>query len=148
MFGLGAPQGVKPATGIEISERFGQVYNLETGRRTFSKLYLDSLIGYLAKGTDSRTSGYATHYIGISISDNEEDSENVKKLKEKLRNRILEEMQYKKKGTKDIKDMLFELSEKDDVIKNKYKNGYAQYSKIILVMLAKKSAMINMLKIK
>lgn len=129
MFGLGAPQGVKPATGIEISERFGQVYNLETGRRTFSKLYLDSLIGYLAKGTDSRTSGYATHYIGISISDNEEDSENVKKLKEKLRNRILEEMQYKKKGTKDIKDMLFELSEKDDVIKNKYKNGYAQYSK-------------------
>lgn len=129
MFGLGAPQEVKPATGIEIPERFGQVYNLESGRRIFSSMYMSSLLNLLTRGTDTRTPGYRTHYIGLNIYNNENDKEDVKKLKENLRNRILEEMQYKKKGTQDIKTILSELAEKDQVIKNNYKNGYNNYSK-------------------
>lgn len=128
-FGLGAPPGVKPSTGIEIPEKFGQVYNLESGRKIFSAQYLSSLLNLLSLGTDTRTPNYRNHYIGISISDNDKDSESVKKLKETLRSRILEEMQYKKKGTSDIKGMLFNLVELDSNIKKKYTDGFNQYSK-------------------
>lgn len=128
MFGLGAPQNENPSTGIEIPERFGQVYNYESGRRIFSSLYMSTLLNLLSRGTDTRTAGYKNHYIGINISDNKNDNDTVRKLKENLRNRIIEEMKYKQKGTSDIKSMLTELAEKDDVIKNNYKKGYNDYS--------------------
>lgn len=128
-FGLGAPSGVKPSTGIEIPEKFGQVYNLESGRRIFSSLYMNSLINLLQKGTDTRTPNYKNHYIGMDITENEKDSSKVKELKEKLRNRILEEMQYKAKGTSDIKAMFLELSNSDPDLKKKYTDGYEQYCK-------------------
>jgi penicillin-binding protein 2 len=127
-FGLGAPQGAKPSTGIEISERFGQVYNLESGRKIFSSLYMNSLTNLLSKGTDTRTPNYKSHYVGINIIDVESDIEEVKKLKETLRSRILEEMQYKKKGTEDIKNTLYRLAEVDASLKQKYTSGYTQYS--------------------
>lgn len=137
-FGLGAPQGAKPSTGIEISERFGQVYNLESGRKIFSSLYMNSLINLLSRGTDTRTPNYKSHYIGIDISDKEGDKEEVKKLKETLRNRILEEMQYKKKGTEDIKNNLFKLAEMDLILKQKYTSGYTQYSRTYVGDITKK----------
>lgn len=127
-FGLGAPQDAKPATGIEISERFGQVYNLESGRKIFSSLYMNSLVNLLSKGTDTRTPNYRSHYIGIDINDRENDTKEVKELKGTLRSRILEEMQYKKKGTQDIKSILFKLVEIDPTLKKKYTDGYSQYS--------------------
>ncbi|MCY6370747.1 penicillin-binding transpeptidase domain-containing protein [Clostridium ganghwense] len=128
-FGLGAPSGVKPATGIEIPERFGQVYNLESGRRIFSSLYMNSLINLLQRGTDTRTPNYNSHYIGVDITDNENDSDKIKKLKEKLRSRILEEMKYRAKGTADIKSMFLELSDLDPKLKKKYTDNYNEYSK-------------------
>lgn len=129
MFGLGAPQGKNPSTGIEIPEKFGQVYNLETGRRTLSAQYLGTLLDLLLKGTDRRTPEYKTHYIGIDITSNENDEGDLRRFKETLRTRILEEMQYKNKGTQDIKAMLLELSEKDPKIKNNYAKAYESYSK-------------------
>lgn len=127
-FGLGVPQGVKASTGIEIPEKFGQVYNLESGRKIFSNLYMNSLISLLARGTDTRTQNYKSHYIGININTSEGDKEEVSKLKEQLRARILEEMQFKRKGTSDIKDMLGELADKDPVLKQNYENAYSDYT--------------------
>lgn len=127
-FGLGAPNGVKPATGIEIPEKFGQVYNLESGRRIFSALYMNSLLGFLQKGTDTRTANYKNHYIGVNIQEEENDTKEVKSVKEKLRNRILEEMKYKKKGTEDIKNYFVQLSNIDTDLKQKYKTAYDKYS--------------------
>ena len=126
-FGLGAPAGVNPSTGIEISEKFGQVYNLESGRTIFSSLYMNSLIGLLAKGTDTRTPNYRIHYIGVNITDMPNDSDEVKAIKEKLRARIIDEMKYKKSGIDDIKNMLIELSTKDASLKEKYDKGYEDY---------------------
>ncbi|EDS76636.1 penicillin-binding protein 2 [Clostridium botulinum C str. Eklund] len=128
-FGLGAPAGVNPSTGIEISEKFGQVYNLESGRTIFSSLYMNSLVGLLSRGTDTRTPNYRIHYIGININDTSSDSDEVKNIKAKLRERILDEMKYKKSGTDDIKNILFDLSKKDIVLKEKYDNGYEEYLK-------------------
>lgn len=128
-FGLGAPAGVNPSTGIEISEKFGQVYNLESGRTIFSSLYMNSLVGLLSRGTDTRTPNYRIHYIGININDTASDSDEVKNLKAKLRARILEEMKYKNSGTDEIKSILVELSEKDPILKEKYDNGYKEYLK-------------------
>lgn len=137
-FGLGAPQGVKPSTGIEIPEKFGQVYNLESGRRIFSSLYMNSLLGLLAKGTDTRTANYRSHYIGVNINSNETDKEELKKLKEQLRARILEEMQYRNKGSEDIKAMLYKLAELDSVVKSSYEKGYSLYSATYVGDMSKK----------
>ncbi|QPW52507.1 penicillin-binding protein [Clostridium botulinum] len=126
-FGLGAPKGVKPATGIEINEKFGQVYNLESGRKIFSSLYMNSLFDLLSKGTDTRTPNYRVHYIGININDVSGDSDEVKIIKSNLRNEIIEEIKYKKNGTSNIKNMLVELSEKDPILKAKYDSGYDEY---------------------
>ncbi|MCY6485076.1 penicillin-binding transpeptidase domain-containing protein [Clostridium aestuarii] len=127
-FGLGAPKDAKPASGIEIPERFGQVYNLESGRRIFAALYMNTLESLLKRGTDTRTPNYRNHYVGINITDNESDNENVRSLKEKIRKRIVEEMKYKAKGTADIKEMIFELSNIDSVIKKNYMDNYNIYS--------------------
>lgn len=54
--GLGVPRGsdIKPATGIEITENFGQVYNYESSKDTLTNININSLVEYLEKGTNSR----------------------------------------------------------------------------------------------
>ncbi|WMJ81039.1 penicillin-binding transpeptidase domain-containing protein [Clostridium sp. MB40-C1] len=129
-FGLGAPKGAKAATGIEIPEKFGQVYNLESGKTIFSALYMNNLLGLLKAGTDARTPNYKPHYIGVDITEGTNDNEDVKKLKEKLRNKIIEEMKNKtKEGTNEIKNMFLQLSNKDANLKKKYEAGYNEYAK-------------------
>ncbi|QPW59860.1 penicillin-binding transpeptidase domain-containing protein [Clostridium botulinum] len=127
-FGLGAPKDVKPATGIEINEKFGQVYNLESGRKIFSSLYMNSLVDLLSRGTDTRSPNYRVHYIGININNASGDSKEVETIKSNLRNEIVEEIKYKKNGIVNIKNMLVELSKKDPKLKEKYDSGYNEYT--------------------
>lgn len=129
-FGLGAPSGTKPATGIEIPERFGQVYNLESGKKILSSIYMNNLIDLLKAGTDSRTPNYKSHYVGVDITEHENDSEEVKKLKEDLRNKIVSEMKDKTdNGSNEIKAMFQQLANKDPQQKNKYEVAYNEYTK-------------------
>ncbi len=53
--GLGVPRGsdIKPTTGIEITENFGQVYNYESSKDTLTNAYINQLVEFLEKGINS-----------------------------------------------------------------------------------------------
>lgn len=53
--GLGVPRGsnLKPTTGIEITENFGQVYNYESSKDTLTNAYINQLVEFLEKGINS-----------------------------------------------------------------------------------------------
>jgi penicillin-binding protein 2 len=53
-FGLGVDSSgdKKPATGIEIPESFGQVYNYESSKEILSNIYISNTINYLQQGTN------------------------------------------------------------------------------------------------
>ncbi len=54
-FGLGVPpnSGLEPTTGIEIAENFGQVYNYESSKKRQSSVYINQLVDFLNKGSNS-----------------------------------------------------------------------------------------------
>ncbi|MBC2580624.1 penicillin-binding transpeptidase domain-containing protein [Clostridium sp. DJ247] len=78
-FGLGADpnSNVKPATGIEIPENFGQVYNATSNKNLFANTYLWNTMAMLKNGSDNRGS----KFIPIDLYDNDDDSDKVKALK-------------------------------------------------------------------
>ncbi|MEG0133631.1 MAG: penicillin-binding transpeptidase domain-containing protein [Clostridium sp.] len=54
--GLGVPSGsdLAAATGIEIQENFGQVYNYESSKSTLASVYINKLVNFLEQGVSSR----------------------------------------------------------------------------------------------
>ncbi|WP_404987747.1 penicillin-binding transpeptidase domain-containing protein [Clostridium culturomicium] len=65
--GLGVPRGsdIKPTTGIEITENFGQVYNYESSKDTLTNAYINQLVEFLEQGINSRDS--RVHYKPFDI---------------------------------------------------------------------------------
>ncbi|WP_368490583.1 penicillin-binding transpeptidase domain-containing protein [Clostridium sp. BJN0013] len=85
-FGLGIPSGSeeKPATGIEISENYGQVYNTQSNENTFARNYLANTMSVLKNGVDDQGS----NIVKIDLYDNDSDSDKVKSLKNEIKNLI------------------------------------------------------------
>jgi penicillin-binding protein 2 len=85
-FGLGVDPNskVKPATGIEIPEAFGQVFNSWSLKNRYSQTYLWKIEGYLKAGGDDR----GNKYTPIDLYDNDNDSDKVKAAKIDLKKAI------------------------------------------------------------
>ncbi|NEU03372.1 MULTISPECIES: penicillin-binding transpeptidase domain-containing protein [Clostridium] len=131
-FGLGVEPGsnIKPSTGIEIEENFGQVYNYESSKNIFANEYINKLVNFMNTGTDSINT--TPHYKGIDITKKEEKGSNkekeaIKKVNEKktaLVDAIKEEMKKETKAKEEeilpkMQDLLKDLIESSDELKAK-----------------------------
>jgi penicillin-binding protein 2 len=112
-FGLGADptSGEVPTTGIEIPEKFGQVYNTVSNKNTFANTYLWKVMDVLRNGEDDR----GNKVVKINLNDSEEDSKEVAALKKSIKTLIQDCI---KNGTKSFdkskyKELFTELTEKD-----------------------------------
>ncbi|MBI6871669.1 penicillin-binding transpeptidase domain-containing protein [Clostridium aciditolerans] len=85
-FGLGVPpnSNVKPSTGIEIPEAFGQVYNSVSAKNDYSSMYLWKIMSMLKDGKSDR----GDKFTAIDLYDNDKDSSKVKEIKSSLKNSI------------------------------------------------------------
>lgn len=85
-FGLGKDpnSNAKPATGIEIPERFGQVYNTSYAKDTASKTYLWQTMATLKNGSDDR----GNKFTPIDLYDNNKDTDKIKGLKNDIKKSI------------------------------------------------------------
>lgn len=85
-FGLGVEPNskAKPATGIEIPEAFGQVFNNWSLKNRYSQTYLWNTMESLKAGGDDR----GNKYTPIDLYDNDKDSDKVKTAKSDLKKAI------------------------------------------------------------
>ncbi|MFA9398881.1 MAG: penicillin-binding transpeptidase domain-containing protein [Clostridiaceae bacterium] len=127
-FGLGSAPGEKPTTGIELydSESFGQVYNYESSKNVFSATFLKQLNLLLENGTDRQ----GNKYKSINLLSNENDSSELKNMKEKLQNYILDQMKNTDVSTSKSNEFFAEMQsqitsiiDKDSSLK---KIGYSE----------------------
>lgn len=89
-FGLGVDpkSNAKPATGIEIFENFGQVYNNESRKNRGALEAVDGIERLMKSGIYYAGSGVKVVYSPINLSNTDEDSEKVKEAKEAIRKTI------------------------------------------------------------
>lgn len=94
-FGLGVPpnSNEKPSTGIEIPERFGQVFNTYSLKNVYATQYLWETMSSLKDGKDAR----GNKFPPIDLYDREGDSQKVISLKKQMKDAIQESI---KEGTK------------------------------------------------
>lgn len=85
-FGLGVPpnSNVKPSTGIEIPEAFGQVYNSVSAKNDYSSMYLWQIMSILKDGKSDR----GDKFTAIDLYDNDKDSDKIKEIKSNLKKSI------------------------------------------------------------
>lgn len=112
-FGLGvsADSEAKPATGIEIPEKFGQVYNTKSNENTYANTYLWKIMSLLKSGTDDK----GNSIVKIDLYDNDNDSSKVKALKKEIKTLIQSSI---KSGSNSFdkdkyKQLFSELTEED-----------------------------------
>ena len=80
-FGLGVEFGTdNPSTGIQIEENFGQVYNFKSWRKTIADNPMFEIVNALKAGNY-----YMYSFIPFDISDNENDSDELKEAKTVLK---------------------------------------------------------------
>ena len=118
-FGLGVdPNGNEsPATGIEIPENFGQVFNEQSEKNKASSIYMWKLYDELKaiKNVEGKNQG-------IDIQINENDSDNIKEIKENIQDIIKKKMRYNKSiknFSKEVEVLLKDLIDKDPKLKEK-----------------------------
>ncbi len=85
-FGLGIypNSNVKAATGIEIPEKFGQVYNTVSNKNAYASTYLWKTMSALKSGQDD----YGHKVVTIDLYDNDNDSKETKQIKNNIKNLI------------------------------------------------------------
>jgi len=85
-FGLGIDpkSNEKPATGIEIPENFGQVYNYQSSKEILANIHISNLVGFMQKGINA-TGGKYKPLNTVSQKEIGTDSqiEEIKKVNEK-----------------------------------------------------------------
>ena len=91
MFGLGAdPKAVKPGTGIEINENFGQVYNTVSQKNLSASQYLLTIEDDLTNGV----SGTGTKFSPLDLYDRDGDvlivykGKKLSEIKTEIKNKI------------------------------------------------------------
>lgn len=82
-FGLGVPQSsnAKMSTGIEIPEKYGQVFNSTTLKNIYATQYWWQTMATLKSGNDSR----GNKFTSINLYENTADSAEIKAIKEKIK---------------------------------------------------------------
>ena len=82
-FGLGVPtnSNVKAATGIEIPERYGQVFNSTTIKNIYATQYWWQTMSTLKSGADSR----GNKFTPINLYENSNDSADIKTIKSNIK---------------------------------------------------------------
>lgn len=115
-FGLGYdPKGkAKPGTGIEISERFGQVYNIDYSKDLIGNIYLTQINNVLKTGKDTRGNRFTPIDIVVNTGDSEEIIKLKGEIKELIENKIKEdssstEATTERQFSKDLSDKLKNL---------------------------------------
>ncbi|RMC98573.1 penicillin-binding protein [Clostridium autoethanogenum] len=85
-FGLGIDpnSSVKAATGIEIPEKFGQVYNTVSNKTAYASTYLWKTMSVLKNGQDD----YGHKIVTIDLYDNDNDSKETTQIKNYIKNLI------------------------------------------------------------
>ncbi|APF26768.1 penicillin binding transpeptidase domain protein [Clostridium sporogenes] len=118
-FGLGVPPNSdeKASTGIEIPERFGQVFNTYTLSNVYATQYLWQTMSTLKAGKDAR----GNQFPPINLYDNEKDSDKVKDLKKQIKNSIQDSIRQgtKKFDSNNYIKMLTELVNENPIYKGK-----------------------------
>ncbi|GAA0747551.1 penicillin-binding transpeptidase domain-containing protein [Clostridium oceanicum] len=132
-FGLGVPPNsdVKPATGIEIPEHFGQVFNKYSMTKLYAQQYLWKTMSTLKEGKDSRENRFPS----IDLYDRDSDTEKVKEIKTSIKDLIKQSIEEgsKKFNSEEYKKLFKELISEDSAQKNK-SIADKQISKIIDVV--------------
>lgn len=112
-FGLGSDpnSSITPTTGIEIPEKFGQVYNTVSNKNTFANTYLWKVMSVLRSGQDDRGNKVVT----LNLNDNTADSKKVAQIKSDIKTLIKNSI---KNGDKSFdrtkyKELFTELTEQD-----------------------------------
>ncbi|MBZ9688243.1 penicillin-binding protein [Clostridium estertheticum] len=85
-FGLGIDpkSNEKPATGIEIPENFGQVYNYESSKEILANIHISNLVGFLQKGTNAIGGKYKPlDTVSQKENGTNDQIQEIKKLNEK-----------------------------------------------------------------
>jgi penicillin-binding protein 2 len=118
-FGLGVKpnSGAVASTGIELPERYGQVFNTWTLQNIFSTQYLWQTMSTLKAGADQRGNSFPS----INLYDNENDSEKVKKIKKQIKSEIQECIKNgdKKFSKENYEKLLKSLINSDNLYKDK-----------------------------
>ncbi|GAA0177354.1 penicillin-binding transpeptidase domain-containing protein [Clostridium sediminicola] len=128
-FGLGVEQTGEPYTGIEISEKYGQVYNYETNKNIAVAINLDSLYNrFLTNGYSILRNEKSFEPIDLNITS--KDEENVVSVKSEIKNKVTSYMQdgIKSSGSiiNELKTLLNELVSVDKNLKNKFVDNYKE----------------------
>ncbi|MFL0195771.1 penicillin-binding transpeptidase domain-containing protein [Clostridium sp. WILCCON 0269] len=112
-FGLGVPSNsdVKPATGIEIPEKFGQVYNTVSNENSFANTYLWKTMSVLKSGIDDK----GNSIVKMDLYDNDSDSSGVKSLKKEIKTLIQNSIKGGSKAfnKEKYKQLFLELTKED-----------------------------------
>ncbi|MGH4125914.1 MAG: penicillin-binding transpeptidase domain-containing protein [Clostridium sp.] len=85
-FGLGIDpsSNAKPATGIEIPENFGQVYNYQSSKEILANIHISNLVGFLQKGTNATGGKYKPlDTVSQKESGTDNQIQEIKKANEK-----------------------------------------------------------------
>lgn len=125
-FGLGVDSSSdkKPATGIEIPENFGQVYNYESSKEILSNIHISNLINLLQKGTNVNQGKYKPiDIMSQKETGSKEEIEEIKSANEK-KSAFLASIKAQMKNPNssfNAKTILKEIIKSSEVLKkNKY----------------------------
>jgi penicillin-binding protein 2 len=91
-FGLGVQQGQSPYTGIEIPEKFGQVYNYQSNKKTMEAIYIKALYDtYLIKGQSIEVNNDKS-FIPINLNVDSNDETKIIEIKNEIKSYISEKI--------------------------------------------------------
>ncbi|KAA8666620.1 penicillin-binding transpeptidase domain-containing protein [Clostridium sp. HV4-5-A1G] len=95
-FGLGVDpnSSIKPTTGIEIPEKFGQVYNTVSNKNTYANTYLWKTMSILKNGQDD----YGHKVVTVDLYDNSGDSKQTTSIKNSIKTLIKDSIKSGKKS--------------------------------------------------
>lgn len=128
-FGLGVEQGKNPSTGIEIYEDFGQTYNFTSWKNAVLGSHMFTLVDYLESGKYG-----AYYFVPFDIGYKDTDSDELKKLKATLKNKINSTLEKVGTAEENDDDVAFKESIQGDVLNimkasDVYKGNVANYEK-------------------
>lgn len=116
-FGLGVDptSNAKAATGIEIQENFGQVYNTWSNKEIFSRNYTWTVMETLKSGSTHN----GAKFMAVDLYDNDNDSSDVKNYKNQIKNECKNIIKTGNYSESKLKQLLTSLINADGSYKGK-----------------------------
>jgi len=131
-FGLGIDpkSNEKPATGIEIPENFGQVYNYQSSKEILANIHISNLVGFMQKGINATGGKYKPlDTVSQKESGTNNQIQEIKKVNEKklkFQAFLKTEMKKDKKSSYDsvIKNSQIDIKEVIEASESLKNNNY------------------------